>query len=282
MSVYLAPEELNLRVAELREEFERLLKRPSIARRPNSRQWLFLRHCFEVTVRGANGDFPCDKVHASQYKFEAADRLRRYYLARGEPPRFIFQIVHRDDALDRGLVDETYPCANGYVLLVVTDGQEAKLRRDTRIERELLERVVTEATDAEWAVYMKLPEVDLSPLDPVFLPDGSARQRIKHLVERHHERQWTIRHPESNPSTKRILDISLLKLEENEAWVRTREYWYLRWFSLKLGDYAQIDYQETNTQKYILVRRKGKWLVEANIYPPPTAQAPHRKKVVVG
>jgi hypothetical protein len=136
--------------------------------------------------------------------------------------------------------------------------------------------------DAEWAVYRALPSVVLLPLERCFLVDGSAYKRIRHLAERHHERRWTIAEPNNNPSTKRVLDIKVVQIEGGRALVRTKEYWYLRWWSLDKNDYAKVDYRETNTQTYVMVRRDGRWLVDENIYPPPRGSTPHRKSIVVG
>ena len=79
-----------------------------------------------------------------------------------------------------------------------------------------------------------------------------------------------------------MLDIRIVKFEAEKAFVRTKEYWYLRWFALEKNDYAKVDYRETNTQTYVLTRRDGRWLVEDNIYPPPRGSTPSRKPIVVG
>lgn len=281
MTGYLSVHDLLGQREQLRGEFDRLLARRSVVHRPRSRQWSFFRHCFEVTTGHARGDFACSKAQALQYKFEVEDRLQRYYLSRGEAMPYLFRLMHRAKALEHGFVDDEYPTANEYVLLVAANcGATPKF--DPRETRDVIERVVIDAIDAEWTVYRSLPDMNLVPLDGVFLDDGAAYQRIRHLAERHHERRWTIRRPDRNPSTKRVLELRVLKLTETEAWVRTKEYWYLRWFSEKTNDYAQVDYRETNRQKYVLVNCNGSWLVQDNIYPPPRAQTPHRKRIVVG
>lgn len=281
MGAYMTPAQIAARAAEVCTEFERLLANRKIVMRPKSKQWAFLRHCFSVVLDGQSTDFSCTKQQALQYRFEVEDRLGRYYLSPGRSLPFVFRFIHVDRALSLNLVEEAYPSANGYVLLV-TEDEHVAAGFDERDIKSVLERVVTEATDAEWAVYLKLPEVDLLPLERCYLVGGAAYKRIQHLAERHHARRWTISLPENNPSTKRMLDIKVVKIESGQAVVRTKEYWYLRWWAVDKGDYAKVDYRETNMQTYIVVQRDGRWLVEQNIYPPPRGSAPHRKSIVVG
>jgi hypothetical protein len=160
--------------------------------------------------------------------------------------------------------------------------REEPVRPKDHETREYLERVVAEAAAAEWSVYKKLPEVDLLPLEGWILPDGGSYKRIKHLAERHHERKWTLASPFNNPSTYRLMDARVVKLSSDEAWVRTTEYWYLRWWSVSARDYADVDYRETNPQKHVIVRRGQLWLIDDTIYPPPRTITPHRKKIVIG
>ncbi len=188
--------------------------------------------------------------------------------------------MHRDRALSLNLVPGTYPTANGYVLLVAVATSVGSASQDD--ERDVLERVIADAAEAEWAVYQRLPEVDLMPLERCFRAGAPAYMRIQHLAERHHERGWALREPRTNPSTHRMIDIRIVKMSDNRAEVRTKEYWYLRWFSLVKADYAKIDWRETNTQTYILFRTPDCWLVEDNIYPPPRSAAPHRRGIIVG
>lgn len=281
MSAYLSAAQIAARAVELTAEFERLLASPRIVMRPKSKQWAFLRHCFDIVVAGRSADHDCTPQQALQYRFEAEDRLRRYYLAPGRPVAFVFTLMHAHRARALELVNEDYPVANGYVLLVTEDrtGQRADDPTDVR---DVLERVVADAGEAEWAVYQRLPAVELTPLERSFRAGGPAYRRIQHLAERHHERRWTLTEPHNNPSTKRLIDVKVVKLRGDHAEIRTKEYWYLRWYALDRRDYAQIDWRETNTQTYILTRSGSRWLVEDNIYPPPRNSTPHRKGMVVG
>ena len=270
------------RADDLRAEFDRLLSRQNFARRSRSKQWVFLRWCFDALIGGGNLDAPFEPHQVLQYKFEVEDRLRRYYQAPGGAVRLIFQLMHFRRALALHLVNEAYPRTNGYVLLVTEQVDDTSVADAHDHEtREYIERVVTESIDAEWAVYKRLPEIDLSPLDPWFLRDGPAYRRIQQLAERQNERRWTLQAPQNNPSTKRLLDIELIRIVGDEAWVRTKEYWYIRWWSIRKSRYA-VSYRETNTQKHILVLRQNAWHVEHNIYPPARTVAPNRSAVIIG
>jgi hypothetical protein len=280
MGAYLTPAQIGARAEAVTAEFERLLATKKLVLRPTSKQWTFLRHCFSVLLGGESRDAAYTRQQALQYKFEVEDKLRRYYLAPGRAVPFVFRISHLEKALALSLIEDGYPSANGYVLLVAEPGAVAAA--DHGAISDVLERVVTEATDAEWAVYQKLPDVELAALERCFVVTGSAYKRIRHLAEQHHNRRWTIAKPDNNPSTKRVLDVKVIEIEPERARVRTKEYWYLRWFSLDANDYAKVDYRETNVQTYIMVLRDGRWLVEDNIYPPPRSSTPHRKTVVVG
>ncbi len=135
-----------------------------------------------------------------------------------------------------------------------------------------LEKLVLDSIEAEWAVYQKLPIMDLSFLDSVFAADGSAYKRIAHIADRHHIRNWTISNP-LNPSTKQLIDIKVEKISSTNAVVHTKEKWLLKWWSNDNHDYA-FNYDELNEQDYFLVCRNGEWLVLENIYPPPKVPLP--------
>ena len=269
MSIFLAKMEIEQQAGEIRRSFERLLSSKRVAPRPRSRQWTFLRHCFDVLMGEAEGDFPCDERTAAQYKFEVSDKLRRYYLSPGEPVSFIFSLAHR--GREGEWLPEDYPGANGYVLLVTRNAPGTTSQHETAM---VLERVVADAVDAEWAVYVKLPELDLSPLEGVFDSEGSAYKRIRMTAESHHRKGWIISNPQ-NPSTRRLVDVKVDKILPASARARTQEYWYLRWWSIEKNKYVYI-YNEMNRQAYFLVRRGDSWLVRDNFYPRARTSTPLR------
>jgi hypothetical protein len=269
VSAYLTKSEVDLHVVEIQSEFERLLKSRRFAPRPSAKQWDFFRHSFKVLTGVSKGDFPCTRQQAIQYKFEVSDRLRRYYLLPGDPVRFIFTLVDKERESMSGY--EEYPCANEYMLLVTRNVPALANPEETRA---ILERVITDAVDAEWAVYLKLPEFDVSPLKEIFDSDGSAYKRIYMTAEAHHKKEWTIANPH-NPSTRRLIDIKVGKVTSDIAQVRTQEYWYLRWWSMKKNKYVYI-YNEVNRQIYYLIKRGDSWLVKDNAYPPAKTSTPRR------
>lgn len=122
------------------------------------------------------------------------------------------------------------------------------------------------AVEAEFAAYKALPDVETDGLDRFFTKDGSARKRIVAVLKRHHERKWVIDNRD-NPSTAELLEIALGKVSDGRVEVRTKEYWYLRWYDLTDARYEFI-YNKTNRQTYVLRRDSaGHWRVDVNIYP---------------
>jgi FMN phosphatase YigB (HAD superfamily) len=123
-----------------------------------------------------------------------------------------------------------YPDLAGYCLLV----RDLTLDRNWRAAGEranlylYLERIITEANEAEYRAYAALPEVKTSELGRWFYPESPAMKEIINLLSRHQKKRWVISNP-LNPSTKRILSIKVKKVSQDEASVNTIESWYLRW-----------------------------------------------------
>ena len=132
--------------------------------------------------------------------------------------------------------------------------------------KESILSAVRKAVKVEFSAYKSLPKINLKDVDKYFTKEGSARNRIVHLLKRHKKRKWIISNP-LNPSTSQILDIKLKKIQEERAYVSTEEYWYLRWYNLNTSKYCFI-YNKKNRQTYILVKDTvGNWRVDVNIYP---------------
>lgn len=126
---------------------------------------------------------------------------------------------------------------------------------------------VRQATDAEFAAYRQVPDSDLSNLETYFDKQGSAYAKIKQAVEGSAAQKRILSNP-GNPSAHELLGISLHEMNGDEAIVKTREYWYLRWFDTQKNEYVDYVYKETNEQYYVLVWRRGRWLIKSNAYPP--------------
>jgi hypothetical protein len=269
MSAFLTEPQIRQQARKIRSAFNALMLSKRVVSRPTSRQWQFFRHCFDVLMGEALGDFPCTAQAAAQYKFEVSKRLRNYYRLPGDAVSFVFSLTYKDG--DRRLPSEDYPTANGYALLVTRNVADALDRNEIEAR---LERVIADAVDAEWTVYMKLPQLDILTLDSVFETTGSAYKRIRMIAESHHKKRWTINNP-GNPSTRRLVTVKVEELSPNSAKIRTEEYWYLRWWSIDKKIYAYI-YNEMNRQMYFVVKRGDRWLVRDNFYPKTKTSTPLR------
>ena len=276
MTPYLSWSEVRARGDEIRAAFARLLSSPRVAARPTSRQWAFLRACFERLMDPSAEEVSMEPRKAAQYRLEVEKRLRRYYRSAGPALAFVFLLADRGSAVRQDLVGEDYPSSSGYVLLVSHARPEVVAAPSELELREYLVRLVEDAARAEFAAYVSTPEVSLSSLDGIFVHDGPAYRRIRNVVEQHARRGWTIRYPEYNPSTMRVLSVRVGDVSETQATVFTEEYWYLRWWSEVEARYAYV-YNETNRQRYILTRVDSRWLVDTNVYPPPRNAALARK-----
>lgn len=276
MTPYLSWSEVRAGSEEIRAAFEGLLRSPRLAARPASRQWVFLRACFARLMDPSAEEAFVEPRKAAQYKLEVEKRLRRYYRSAGPALAFVFLLMDRGSALRQDFVDENYPSSSGYVLLVSHARPEVVAAPSELELKEYLVRLVEDAARAEFAAYAATPEVRLSSLDGIFVHDGPAYRRIWNVVEQRSLARWTIRYPEYNPSTMRVLSIRVGDVSETQATVFTEEYWYLRWWSEAEARYAYI-YNETNHQRYILTRVDGQWLVDTNIYPPPRATTAARR-----
>lgn len=135
---------------------------------------------------------------------------------------------------------------------------------------------VRQATDAEFGAYRQAPDTDLSNLETYFDPQGSAYAKIKQAVEGSAAKKRILSNP-GNPSTHELLGISLHEMNGDEAIVKTREYWYLRWFDTQKNEYIDYVYKETNEQYYVLVWRGGRWFVKSNAYPPERSNDPKKE-----
>lgn len=266
---FLTYTEIKEHADEIRQSFDELLSSKRFAARPKSRQWSFFRHSFAVLMGNAHGDFPCDEQTAAQYKFEVSEKLRTQYLRPGNPIKYIFALEHaRTSSLEQG-----YPLSNGYAVRVASNATRPSGEHDVRMQ---LARVVADAVDAEWKTYEALPVLDLGPAGAVFDPASSAYKRIRLVAENHRNKGLVINNP-GNPSTRRLIDVRVLSVRAGEAVVRTKEYWYLRWWSTAVEQYVYI-YNEENRQTYFLALKGGEWKVVDNRYPTTKTSTPLRWK----
>ena len=266
----------------IEDEMKSLLANKALVTKPDSLQWKFFGDCctklFNPHLNSEFNNYP--NVKTAQLKFEAEDKLRKFYLRPGCDINFVFQIKHKRD-LKNIFFDEadTYPDIGGYSLLIRDTSHEVlpQQRLTEKEIQEYIERVVTEAIEKEFEAYRTLPQIiEDNILDKWFFPEGPAKKEIMHVLLRHKERGWIISNP-MNPSTKRVLSLKIKKIEKEEVFVSTTEYWYLRWWNTKENSYA-YPYRETNRQQYILRKDKDLWKVYETIRPYPRTSIPNRRK----
>lgn len=277
--LFLSPSEARQRDAEIRATLNDLLSTKALVTRPAASQWKFMAACVErlLSDDSCNEEYASlSAVRAAQLKFEVEDRLRRFYLRPGKAVNLVLTLVHNRDLTGCGVeTPEKYPSLRGYCVLVRDLAGDLATLPNLRDLKTYLERVVTEAVDAEFRAYTALPEIVTADLQRWFCGDGTAYREIVNLLTRHRARNWVLSNP-LNPSTKRLLSIQVRELEGNRAVVKTNEYWYLRWWDNSEGSYS-YPYRETNKQTYVLHRTSSGWCIFENIRPSPRTSAPHRR-----
>lgn len=271
MSLFLTKSEVDDYRTEIAEAFDSLITHPWLSVRKNSQQWAFLRHCFKVLMGQASGDFPCSEKQAVQYKYEISDRFQRYYLAFGKPVKFVFQLVSEKKNSRSAAEEPDYPSSNSYRLMVSYNYDRPE---EIQLRKLLAEKAIAEAVEAEFNSYLRLPEIVSKDIENVFDQTGSRYKEIMNLLRKHRARGWTLRN-ESNPSTKRLIDLKIVKMTKADAEVRTLEFWLLMWWSLKDEKYAHT-YKEENRQTYHLIWKQDRWLVRDNTWPKPKISTPRR------
>ncbi len=277
MAEYLSLAEIQERSADILSALESLINTKAVANKPNAKQWRFLRDGVRCLFSPCvDSEFQnISPVRAAQLKFETEDRLKRYYLRPGRPLDFVFTLVHKSDLAKYGLIDrEDYPSLAGYCVLIRDKVDDNNKGPDDL--KKYLERVITEAMDAEFRAYAALPRIDQDDLNKWFVTDSPAMKEIMNLLTRHQKKGWIISNS-LNPSTKRLLDIKVKKIENLHAFINTMEYWFLRWWDVKDGSYT-YPYRETNRQMYVLKKEPDGWKVFKNLRPSPRSSTPHRWK----
>jgi len=276
---YLSPDQIRAKSTACRAEMEALLAAKAVAGKPKARQWRFFRDAVERLLSGGgSSEFDAlSRTQAAQFKFEVEDKLRRFYLRPGRAPEVVFTLARPPELALYGLENGgKYPELAGYCVLVrdlSADGIGEPAGKPGEAAP-YLEKVVAACIDAEFSAYAALPEIKLDEVARWFSAEGPAYRDIRNLVTRHHKRGWVISNP-MNPSTKRLLDIRVKKVERAEATVSTAEYWYLRWWGTRENTYV-YPYRETNHQTYVLRKEHDGWRVSENLRPPPRSSVPSR------
>lgn len=269
--MYLTRKEIDHYLPEITEEFQAIIKHPWFSGRKNALQWQFLRHCFSILTGESTGDFECSEKQAICYKYEVNDRLQHYYLAFGKPIKFVFNLINDKKAGIHDYDEPDYPSCNNYKLRVSYNKDRPD---DIQNQKLLIEKTIAESMDEEFEVYRALPDLEFTRLGEVFDLNGSAYKEIVNRAKKHRRRRWVIK-GDTNPSTKRLIDIRIDNISANKAKARTSEYWLLMWWSLKDEKYIHT-YKEMNRQRYFLIYKNDRWLVQENIYEKPKTSTPRR------
>jgi len=267
----------------IRSAFDGLINNPIVATKPNSKQWRFFKECFENLFGGLKKS-AFSNLQMAQYKHEVQNRLHQYYFRSGSPIEFVFFISHkRDIEWNKFSLEKRYPSLGDYYLLV-RDSRENPVDINMSRNEEIayLEKIVGLCVDAEFEAYENLPKVSMKSLLEYFYKDGAALMAVEDILKKQSKRGWVLSNP-GNPSTKRLIKTKVVQFDGKSAKVRTREYWFLRWWNDIESKY-KYTYRETNTQTYFLEKINGKWLVVDDIRPNPktsmfTRVSPKRKKV---
>ncbi len=219
---YLSLQEVITLEEDIKKEMALLLSNKAVVLKPNSLQWQFFCDCGNKLFNaGQTSKFSSlNNSQRAQLKFEAEDKLKRFYLRPGRQINFVFKMVHKKE-LKNIFFDEadSYPDIGEYSVLVINTTKEINIK-DSISEKDIkeyIERVVTEAVETEFKAYMKLPKIISDViLDKCFMTDSPAVKEIMHVLIRHKERGWIISNP-MNPSTKRILSLKVKKIEKGEV-----------------------------------------------------------------
>src|SRR5205085_4692458 len=225
------------------------------------------RNCFHVLMGEQTKDYACDPKKAKEYSDAISHKLTAWYSKPHiDPIRFQFLLEAKRH---KSKEFAEYPCANGYMLLVIPT--DPNLNASRRL-RGVLASAIDNAIQAEFDVYRKLPEYDpvvvKAYLMPYFDPDGPACARILKDLATHHNNNEVISNPD-NPSTRpqlrQVLEVEVLA---DSATVKVKEYWNLHWFCIRQNVYVK-PWQGQNEQEYKLIKRDNRWLVKANPYDHP-------------
>ncbi len=276
---FLSLPDIRLNAEAIRAELNSTLANKALVGRSRALQWELLRGLLHLTLGLTSPvGLSTDRIQLAQLRFEADDKLRRFYLRPGAPLRYAFTIKHQRALRELGIrLEAEYPCYHGYYLLVraVQESPEVEPRSSVADTKLLLEKIVADAVDAEFEAYRSLPDTSPSRLRELFCAEGPAMAYILNILERHAQRGWVLTN-EHNPSTKRLIRVDVKEIGYDYASVASVEYWHLRWWSITDEKYAYT-YRETNRQSYILCRLDGGWKIHDNLRPGPRTSMPNRR-----
>ncbi len=125
-----------------------------------------------------------------------------------------------------------------------------------------VKKAIHKAVEAVFSNYQNLPDFVEEKLSAHFLTEFSAYKKIEELI-RKRQAQQTIISNNYNPSTYEILEMDIVKVEEDYAQVYTKEYWLLCWWSLTEEKYIQR-FKSIDKHYYVLNKIEGVWKVKTD------------------
>jgi len=137
--------------------------------------------------------------------------------------------------------------------------KETEVSKDPEVE---IKRLIEEAVRTEHSTYCHLPAVNEDYLSQNFIKNSPAYNLIMDVLVDKSEKGHIISN-NYNPSSCEILDIDVIKKEDDYAQVYTREYWLLCWWDTSKKKYVKR-YKDISDHYYIVNKVKDKWLVKTN------------------
>jgi len=138
--------------------------------------------------------------------------------------------------------------------------------------------VTKKAILAEFAIYQSVPMIKEShdELMKYFCEGSAAYKKIMKVVESKLQHNWILNN-EDNPSEVKIIDVQVVSILKDQAELKSREYWLIRWFDKDAQEYV-YEYENQNEQMYLLKKTiDNHWCVHANSYETNRGKIPPRK-----
>lgn len=126
---------------------------------------------------------------------------------------------------------------------------------------------VEKAKQAELRLYEGLPEVTLGELREYYVETGPAYLDIVRLMHHQREKGLSLAN-QSRPSTIRIVSIGVPTIAGNIAYLKTREWRELNWYSAKRKRFFPSSSDPETQHNYELQKVDGVWKIIKDSYRP--------------
>jgi hypothetical protein len=133
-----------------------------------------------------------------------------------------------------------------------------------RQKKEIL-KVIENANRIQFLAFKRLNLKDSVKIDSFYTRSGSARKGIITLIKESQHGNRRINVPIENPSYYIIHEKRVVELKNNQAIVKTKEHWFLKWYDTGVRKYT-VSYDQLNEQIYQLKNIDGHWKIENNFF----------------